>query len=109
MVHQVRDVVAGGMCIGCGVCSAATSGAVRVSLGPLRIYQADLEGVSDADLQKADRVCPFSDESPNEDQLAAPHPDPEMRHSEYLGIYTQTFAGRVVGAEITFSTAVQAV
>jgi len=95
MVHGIESVVEADMCIGCGVCSAATGGSVRVSLGPLRVFRAELDGASELDLQKASRVCPFSDLSPNEDELAAPQPDSEMHRSKYLGLYTQTFAGRV--------------
>ena len=94
-MHRIEETLERGICIGCGACSAATDGAVRVSLGPTRMYVADLSAASETEVRRASRVCPFSDESPNEDELGAPHPDGGMRADGKLGRHSRTFAGRV--------------
>ena len=83
------------MCIGCGACSVATGGAISLKLTPTRLYQADISGASESQVRTASRVCPFSDDSPNEDQLGAPREDPQMHRHHLLGNFTRTFAGRV--------------
>jgi len=93
--HGIEQVVGRGMCIGCGACSAATGGAIRLSLGPTRLYQADLTGADDSDRHLGDRVCPFSDLSPNEDELGAPHPAAGAVPDAFLGAHISTYAGRV--------------
>lgn len=98
-MHRIEETITRGICIGCGACSAATGEAVKVTLGRTRLYEAELEGVPEEALRVASRVCPFSDESPNEDQLGAPHPDADMVHDTKLGTYSWTFAGRVADEE----------
>lgn len=94
-MHRIEETVARGICIGCGACSVATEGAVRVQLGMPRIYSANISGVDAKQLRRASRVCPFSDEAADEDELGVPNPGPGMSHSKELGWYTRTFAGRI--------------
>lgn len=93
--HGIGQTIARGMCIGCGACAVATQGAISLKLAPSRIYQADISGASESEVHKASRVCPFSDDSPNEDQLSAPREDSRMHKHSLLGTFTRTFAGRV--------------
>lgn len=95
MTHRIEETVARGICIGCGACSVATDGAVRVQLGMPRLYQADIAGADPVELRRASRVCPFSDEAANEDELGPPRHALGMSHSAQLGWYTRTFAGRI--------------
>lgn len=94
-MHTIEDSVSRGICIGCGACSAATAGAVQVRLTPYRVYGAVLDGASESERRTASRVCPFSDESPNEDDLSVPRPHDAMSRDPLLGVYSRTFAGRV--------------
>lgn len=87
------------MCTGCGACSAATNGAVSLRLGPTRLYEADISEASEPMRRLASRVCPFSDESPNEYELGAPRPSGSAVPDKYLGPYTNTYAGRVASEE----------
>lgn len=98
-MHRIEETIARGMCIGCGACSAATGGAVRVQLGRTRLYQAVLDEASEPEIRAASRVCPFSDESPNEDELRAPQTDSAMTPDSRLGTHSRTFAGRVADEE----------
>ena len=94
-MHKIEETISRGICIGCGACSAATGGAVRVQLGRTRLYEANLEDASEEQVRAASRVCPFSDESPNENELTAPRADSAMVSDTRLGLHTRTFAGRV--------------
>lgn len=94
-MHRIEETIERGICIGCGACLIASKGLVTVTLGPTRMYEADLAGAPDEAVRAASRVCPFSDESPNEDVLRAPNGDTDMHRDSYLGQFTTTFAGRV--------------
>ncbi|MBS4753324.1 Coenzyme F420 hydrogenase/dehydrogenase, beta subunit C-terminal domain [Nocardioides sp. zg-ZUI104] len=94
MVHRIEEVVARGMCVGCGGCGAATGGAIPVTIGKHGVYQASLEGVGEADRRVGSKVCPFSDEALNEDTLGAPRPDSSMRTDSRVGAYSNILAGR---------------
>jgi coenzyme F420-reducing hydrogenase beta subunit len=95
MMHRIEETIDRNICIGCGACAAATGGAIQLSLGPTRLYQPDITDVPQELLRAASRVCPFSDESPNEDELRAPNGDEKMIKDPYLGQVSNTFAGRV--------------
>lgn len=95
-VHRIEETVARGMCIGCGVCSVATCGAISLKLGPTRLRVPDLNDDDMGAVRKASRVCPFSDESPNESVLDAPTSEGRALPQDVrVGRYGRTFAGRV--------------
>lgn len=83
------------MCIGCGVCSIASNGTIPVTISSRRLYQADLSGAQEDAVRAASRVCPFSDESPNEDAIVAVVNPKAPHHHPLLGSYTSIWAGRV--------------
>lgn len=91
----IEETIATGMCVGCGGCSVATGGAVKLTLSRHRVYEADLDGLTPDQLAVANRVCPFSDAAADEDELGAPHPAPGARHDPRAGSYTTVHAGRV--------------
>lgn len=99
MSHGVQETVDRGICIGCGVCSAATGGAIRLTFGPTRVAIPNLVGVAPEDLRTASRVCPFSDDSPNETELGAPASQTRPPRFDQLGAYTRTFAGRITDVD----------
>ncbi|MDY0910392.1 Coenzyme F420 hydrogenase/dehydrogenase, beta subunit C-terminal domain [Microbacterium sp. CFBP9034] len=94
MTHGIQEVVGRGMCVGCGSCSARTSGAIPVTIGRYGVYQASLEGASATDLAAGSRVCPFSDDSKNEDELADSR-FAHLPHDERVGRFHSIFAGRL--------------
>ncbi len=55
-------------------------------------------------MRTASRVCPFSDEAPNEDDLGVPHPSANLSRDPVLGPYTAIFAGRVNDPEALASS-----
>ncbi|WP_394554212.1 Coenzyme F420 hydrogenase/dehydrogenase, beta subunit C-terminal domain [Agromyces sp. MMS24-JH15] len=94
-MHGIEDVVRGGMCVGCGACAVRTDGRISLELGRRRSWEADLADVVEPDLRAASRVCPFSDEARNEDQLGASR-FPGLPHDPRVGRYSGLFAGRLV-------------
>ena len=99
MTHRIEETLARGICIGCGACGAVTDGAVKLTLGPTRLYRPDLGDATEEQVRSASRVCPFSDESPNESELGAPRSNTRPPLYDKLGAYTYTFAGRVADAD----------
>lgn len=100
-MHGIENTVERGICIGCGACSAASGGAITLSLGPTRLFEPNLANADASSIRSASRVCPFSDESPNEDILGAPNPSASTIKNNMIGEYTRTFAGRVSDDEYT--------
>jgi coenzyme F420 hydrogenase subunit beta len=96
--HGIREVVARGMCVGCGACGVRTSGAIPVTLGRFGVYQASLDGVSAEKIAAGSRVCPFSDDSKNEDVLGAAR-FPQLPKDDRVGHYHSVFAGRLTDDE----------
>lgn len=95
MPHNISDTVARGMCIGCGTCSVATDGAIPLVLTRRGLYSAVLDGVAEQDLERASRVCPFSDDAPDEDELGAPTPEGNaLPLDPRLGHHGRVLAGR---------------
>ncbi|WP_168209121.1 Coenzyme F420 hydrogenase/dehydrogenase, beta subunit C-terminal domain [Agromyces intestinalis] len=93
-MHRIEEVVARGMCVGCGACAVRTDGRVPVTIGARRSFEADLDGVGADDLRAASRVCPFSDESRDEDAIGATR-YPDLPHDARIGRYSGLFAGRL--------------
>ena len=105
MSFGIEDVVARDMCIGCGACCVVTKGSIEVSLSANRIYRANLMGASELSLRKASRVCPFSDESLNEDELGAPvGTQVQFQSHPVLGSYSRTMVARVADDDVVFES-----
>lgn len=103
MAHSIEDVVARGMCVGCGGCAVRTSGAIPVTLGRRGLYEADLGSATPAQIADADGVCPFSDASPDEDSLAEEHygslpADPRIGRHRSIHAARLTDDDRVLGS-----------
>jgi len=92
----IEDVIANGKCIGCGGCGAATNGRIPIRLTTRGLYEADISQASPEDLKLGSTVCPFADESQNEDQIAAEVFDEAMPSDPRTGKYLNNYAGRVL-------------
>ena len=104
-MFRIEDVVTTGKCIGCGACSVATSGHIPVAVGPFGFFQASLDGVDEATRRLGSKVCPFSDESRNEDEIAGTVLSHIEGHDDRLGRYISTKVARVeMGDDLRLSS-----
>lgn len=95
MTHGIEETIARGMCIGCGTCSAVTQGAIPLQLNRYGMYSASLDSATEEQIRLASRVCPFSDEAPDEDELGAPTDGGNALPTDpRVGHYGRIFAGR---------------
>jgi coenzyme F420 hydrogenase subunit beta len=89
---SIGNVVKNGYCIGCGSCSIANNQNKIEFSGD--IYVANLNG----DQSVATKVCPFSDDAINEDELSKKFIDAPHFH-EHTGYYEKLYALRVKDSE----------
>lgn len=64
-MFSITDVVSGGYCVGCGAC-ATVSPDISMRVTAMATFEPDLAKASAESLDVAGKVCPFSDQSPNE-------------------------------------------
>lgn len=93
-MFTVTDVVERGVCVGCGGCAIATKGAIRMVPSATGSPVADLSAASPEDLAAANRVCPFSDLSRDENEIAAKL-YADLPDDPRIGRYEALYAGRV--------------
>jgi coenzyme F420-reducing hydrogenase beta subunit len=95
IIMNIKRVVNGGYCIGCGACAVDPNNHIAISLDSHGKYQASLVPQNS---EKADSkglfVCPFSDESENEDQIGTRLFN-EAQHDPRLGYYRALYIGYV--------------
>jgi len=102
---SVVDVVRTGVCVGCGACTVASQGRIPMALNEIGAYQAELAQASADDLRSASAVCPFSNDAPNEDELARRHLSVAPHTDVHLGRYLSVYAARVeAGEDVTLSS-----
>lgn len=93
-----ETVLAGGYCIGCGACASVRGAAYAVGFNAGGMYEAKLKdetGGGGGDVLAAAKVCPFSDEAANEDELAERLLGDADKSDPALGRYLGTYAGHV--------------
>lgn len=90
---DLRKVVDGGYCIGCGGC-AALDGRIRMAFDEMRRLQAVLP--EDGGTSAAAAACPFADGTADEDRIAAEtFTAPDIREDGRIGRHLATFGGWV--------------
>jgi len=90
---DLQRVITGDYCIGCGACAAQQPDSIRLTRSENGLYRPEL--TPDADLTSANRVCPFSAASQNEDELAQTLFADAPYQSDTLGRYRDIWAGHV--------------
>lgn len=91
-------VVKQGYCIGCGVCASVLNTPFKMMLNDYGMLQADRISVQSQleEPQNLSAICPFSNNSLNEDELAAPLFGVDCQYHQYLGYHRSQYAGYVV-------------
>lgn len=100
MSNQVLTdtVLEGGYCIGCGTCTAVAGSPFHIVMNRDGCYEATLDGASvdPAAVEAAARVCPFSAQSRNEDDLGKARFGEVAPYDPYVGYHRAIYAGYVV-------------
>ena len=102
---SIVDVVDSGICVGCGGCRVATDGRIEIRTNEYLTFVANLDEASSADLELADRVCPFSDAARDEDVIAADLFGSSLQnHDEKTGYYHSLRVGRMQSDDVIRSS-----
>jgi coenzyme F420 hydrogenase subunit beta len=96
--HSIINVIASGLCVGCGACAVVDSRVV-VARNDFGAMCADLSALPSETLREASSVCPFSDESADETTLGKMYFANAVEYDERIGRYLALFAGRVLAGE----------
>ena len=95
-IWRIADVLAADVCIGCGACAVTDPERYRIRFTKRALYQTQpVPAAASAPSSDPARVCPFSDQAENEDQIAqrefgaAPHSHPAV------GRWTAAYVGWV--------------
>ena len=66
MSDCVKEVVSKGFCVGCGACASLDESNQGLSLNEFGQYEPNLDDFAPENIALANKVCPFSDDAPNE-------------------------------------------
>ncbi len=91
-------VIKGGYCIGCGACAAVDGSNMVVQMDKYGRFQAAAVGQGSADANVM-KVCPFSNEAPNEDVIGKKYFGEHCDYHKRIGYYLNTYAGHVLEGE----------
>lgn len=93
-----KTVIASDLCIGCGACAYAQPGKYSIYTDARGFLQARTEGSpskTDEQTVKPETVCPFANESLNEDQIAEKVFESKLPKDPFIGKFIQCYAGRI--------------
>ncbi|VGO21681.1 Coenzyme F420 hydrogenase/dehydrogenase, beta subunit C-terminal domain [Pontiella sulfatireligans] len=91
---MMQQIVSSGYCIGCGACQVVDEG-IEIVLNSQGMYQARLESASEKGLALAEKVCPFSNKGPHEDEIGAEMFGNACQKDIRIGYYRSLFIGYV--------------
>jgi coenzyme F420 hydrogenase subunit beta len=95
-MNRLTQIIDGGYCVGCGGC--ASDGTIPVSMNKYGMYQADAsvaESLSQEALVNVLKICPFSDDGPNEDVIGEKLFGRDCQHDPKIGFYRDLYIGHV--------------
>ena len=97
--EELSRIISGGYCIGCGACAAMDTDHITMGFDQYGTYQPQVQGeINFAKVEAILKVCPFSDNGPNEDELALTL-FPKTELDERIGRYSGLYAGHVKEGE----------
>ena len=101
-MNELNNIINGGYCIGCGACASASKGDIRIVENKYQRYQAKIkEGLSESAQSNALKVCPFSNQGPNEDEISRLTFNKHgTQIGEVIGHYKSLYAGHVINDDI---------
>lgn len=95
-----NTVIKNGYCIGCGVCTYPENSPYKIELDEFGNYVAQMSTFDvSVDDEKIGSLCPFTNNSENEDQLSEQFfPDSDNK-DPYIGKYLKCYSGYVIENE----------
>lgn len=90
----IDTVIKNDYCIGCGACSFANKD-FKVGYDKFGMYKAMWNGKELSSDDKSVHVCPFSNQSKNEDEISNEIFKSAEGHNGYIGRYIQSYVGHV--------------
>jgi len=99
-IDNLKKVVNGGYCVGCGACSFVSGSQIKIN--EYGEYYPSLDEFANGDSQvteKMEFVCPSLNPKYNEDVLAASFLSNCDNPSKYIGLYQDVYAGYVKEGE----------
>jgi coenzyme F420-reducing hydrogenase beta subunit len=99
---SISNLVAGGYCIGCGVCAAVQNSPAKIVLNAYGKYEAKLD--SEVKLHRTHErekeqlltaVCPFSDQSTNETDISRSLFSKDNHYHDLVGFWRDCYMGHV--------------
>ncbi|WP_341527225.1 Coenzyme F420 hydrogenase/dehydrogenase, beta subunit C-terminal domain [Nostoc sp. UHCC 0302] len=93
----LETVVEGGYCIGCGACASISGSPMKIKLDEYARFQATIDPSAEQSFisSSVQSVCPFSNESLNEDQISQELYRKDCKYHEKIGYHLATYAGYV--------------
>ncbi len=95
--NTIETVISNGYCIGCGACASVTNSSYAIEFDEEGKYQAVHKDQSALNLEILSSVCPFANQSNNEDAIgkALFCGISNIKYDKYLGYHLKTYAGSV--------------
>lgn len=91
-MNSLEKVIKNDLCIGCGACAVMSESAGMELKGGL--YAPNFQNSTISQQTSADAVCPFTDLSSNEDQIAREVFEiTQLKKDDYLGYWHSAYAG----------------
>lgn len=89
----LRNVVQGGYCVGCGACAALQGSGLSMSINQIGQFEPVIDGP--AEVHGLQKVCPFSNRSSNETEIARRLFGNGCHWNDKLGYYRSCYAGYI--------------
>ncbi len=97
--HEITSlfntVVEGGYCSGCGACAAVADSPLKMALDQYGRHQPTKDKEAETNNTQVLAVCPFTDQSLDEDQLGQELFGSDCTHHDRIGYHLATYAGYV--------------
>lgn len=96
LTKLLETVVKNEYCIGCGVCAAIENSPIKMQIDKYGKFQATSNIENQTNVSTlVGKVCPFSEESLNENQLGKELYAQDCQHDKNIGYYLSLYAGFV--------------
>ena len=95
LLHET--VISNGFCVGCGACSVPEKSPFKMVMDAYGQYQSYLgeSRVLDKTEVNYEKLCPFGDGSPNEDEISKHYFSENCEYNTRVGYYNSVFSGHV--------------